>query len=554
MAANTSATERDHCGQSLNVSEEGDNSISEIKREELLKSLLCGQSEKVQDGDILIYKPNLKPIASNDIYNLRKFEFGKEKDAIQEKVIMLVGSTGSGKTTYINGLINYIFAVDWDDSFRFKLITEPKSQTIHLSSYTIHHQEGFRVPYSLTIIDTPGFGDVKGVERDTEITGQIRTFLTTGGIDRLDAVGFVVQSCLPRLTPTQRYIFDQILSLFGKDIAENILLLLTFADGQKPQVLSGIKEADIPYRKFFKFNNSALYALNRVGNREKDNGDDEDDDFDAMFWKMEKKSFARFFNDLSMIKSKSLTLTKDVLNERHHLEILIAGIRVNIQIGLNKLEQLRKEVDVLTTHQADIDRNRDFVYTITEETFVRESVPSGQYVTNCLNCNRTCHEVCDIQDDNRKHECCVMSNGYCRICPGNCYWELHRNIPYKFVCKQVQVQKTAEDLKRRYQEATKKKLSAENLIKKHQEVFEAVRLKVLGLTESVRKSLARLEEIALKPNPLSTVEYIDVVIESEKSQARPGWQVRTSQLLNVRKQAEYLKKIVDKKFEPFPNL
>ncbi|XP_064106435.1 uncharacterized protein LOC135215535 [Macrobrachium nipponense] len=552
MAVNTSINERSHCGQGLDKSEESENSTSKIKAE-LLKSHLCGQSEKVQDGDIMIYKPNMKLIVSNEVYNLQKYEFGKEKNAMQEKVIMLVGSTGSGKTTLINGLVNYIFAVDWGDSFRFKVITEPRGQTIHLSSYTIHHQEGLRVPYTLTIIDTPGLGDFQGIERDTEITEQIRTILTTGGIDKLDAVGFVVQSCLPRLTPTQRYIFDQILSLFGKDIAENILLLLTFADGQKPQVLSGIKEANIPYRKFFKFNNSALYAFNRVGSREEDNGVGEDN-VDAMFWKMGERSFERFLKDLSVIKSKSLTLTKEVLNERHQLAILIAGIRVNVQIGLHKLEQLRKEVNALTSHQADIDRSKNFVYTITEETFVKVSVPSGQYVTNCLNCNRTCHEVCEIQDDDRKQECCVMLNGHCRICPANCYWKLHKNIPYKFVCKQVQVQKTAEDLKKKYHEATKKKLSAVNLVKKINEEFEAVQRKVLRMTESARNILARLEEIAFKPNPLSTVEYIDIVIESEKSQARPGWHVRTSDLLNLRKQAEYLKKIVANEFEPFPNL
>ncbi|XP_064106433.1 uncharacterized protein LOC135215534 [Macrobrachium nipponense] len=550
----------EHCGKSLD-SEASNDLMIKIKPEEVLKAELCRQSKTIQDENITIYQPNLKLVLSNEMHKFQKYEFGQEKDAMPEKVIMLVGSTGSGKTTLINGLINYIFAVDWNDNFRFKLITEPesqnqaKSQTVHISSYTIHHQEGFKVPYTLTIIDTPGFGDVQGIDRDKEITQQIRTFFTTGGIrgiDKLDAVGFVVQSCLPRLTPTQIYIFDQILSLFGKDIADNIFLLLTFADGKRPQVLSGIEEAKMPYRKFFKFNNSALYARNKeLESQEQDSGDDEDNAFDTMYWNMGEKSFRIFFKDISMTESKSLTLTKEVLNERHQLEVSIAGIRVDIQIGLNKLEQLRKEVDVLTTHQADIDKNKNFVYTVTEETFLKESIPPGQYVTNCLNCNRTCHEVCEIPEDDRKQYCSAMSNGYCRICPANCFWDLHKNIPYKFVCKQVQVQKTAEDLRRRYQEAEKKKLSAVNLVKKVNEEFEAVQLKVLGMTETVRKSLLRLKEIALKPNPLSTVEYIDILIESEKSQARPGWQARAKQLQNVRKQAEYIKEIADQGFDPF---
>jgi ABC-type multidrug transport system ATPase subunit len=35
-----------------------------------------------------------------------------------------MGATGSGKTTLINGMINYIFNVQWEDTFRFQLIQE----------------------------------------------------------------------------------------------------------------------------------------------------------------------------------------------------------------------------------------------------------------------------------------------------------------------------------------------------------------------------------------------------------------------------------------------
>jgi hypothetical protein len=77
---------------------------------------------------------------------------------------------------------------------------------------------------------------------------QIRTFFNTsgvGGIDHIDAICFLAQAGAPRLTPTQTYVFDKILSIFGKDIKENISVLFTFADGQKPQALSSLRKAGI---------------------------------------------------------------------------------------------------------------------------------------------------------------------------------------------------------------------------------------------------------------------------------------------------------------------
>ncbi|KAK8720265.1 hypothetical protein OTU49_013464 [Cherax quadricarinatus] len=532
-----------------------------------IKQKLCAASSVASVGTPTIYLLQPKLVISEAQNLIRKYELGTpdHNKGFQEKVILLVGATGSGKTTLINGIINYIFDVNWTDDFRYKLISEitdgnqAKSQTRHITSYTIHHHEGSNFPNILTIIDTPGFGDTSGVMRDREITGQIQKFFNTkgsGGIDHIDVVGFVIQSSLPRLTPTQSYIFDQILSLFGKDIKNNIFLLLTFADAQKPQVLSGIKEANMPYKKHFKFNNSALYAKNKKDARctaTKDDSDEEDGNckFDEMFWEMGVNSFSTFLKELNVVKSKSLLLTQDVLNERGQLQNYIMGIQKEIQAGLNTLETLKTETEVVKSHQADIDRNKNFTYTVNEEEFKTVEIPSGQYITNCQKCNRTCHEICGIADDNEKHGCWAITNDYCRICPKKCHWAVHKNCRFKFVLEMVQKTKTAEDLRARYEKAAEGKLSAENLISKIQDEFKAVRLKTLGMTESVRKSLERLQEIALKPNPLSTVEYIDILIESEQSEAHPGWKSRVNQLKDVRKEAEYIQKIADDGYDPF---
>lgn len=45
------------------------------------------------------------------------------KDFCEEKTIMLVGATGSGKSTLVDGIVNYIMGVSFDDPFRFRIVT-----------------------------------------------------------------------------------------------------------------------------------------------------------------------------------------------------------------------------------------------------------------------------------------------------------------------------------------------------------------------------------------------------------------------------------------------
>ena len=79
-----------------------------------------------------------------------------------------------------------------------------------ITVYTIYPQEGSPIDFTLTIIDTPGFGDTRGMKQDKLITQQIKEFFSIqgpNGVDHLDGIRFVTQAALARLTPTQNYNF-----------------------------------------------------------------------------------------------------------------------------------------------------------------------------------------------------------------------------------------------------------------------------------------------------------------------------------------------------------
>uniref|UniRef100_A0A0P4WC47 Septin-type G domain-containing protein n=1 Tax=Scylla olivacea TaxID=85551 RepID=A0A0P4WC47_SCYOL len=499
-----------------------------------------------EPGSPCIYNIPLNQVMRDEDGRIGKFEYGYKVRNDISKVVMMVGATGSGKTTLINGLINYVFGVEWDDSFRFKMIVENRlanqaeSQTKDITCYTLHHQNGFQIPYSLTIIDTPGFGDTEGVERDRQIIEQIRKFFSTpgdNGISHIDAVGFVAQSSQARLSPVQRYIFDNILALFGKDIRDNIFLLLTFADGQKPQVLSAVAEAEIPYKKFFKFNNSAIYS-------QKDEDDDSCQNFTSYFWIMGCKSFKMFLEQLLSVESKSLVLTKDVLEERKRIEVYIEGIQQDIQVGLSKLETLNREAKLLKEHEEDVNRNKNFTFEVEEDVFEIVNLNWERSMTNCMTCKRTCCKDCMVFLSPALYMCHAMGwNGNCNVCPRKCKFTEHKSCSFMFDIKRKKSQRTVDDIRLRYEKAQEKKLSAQNLVDRIRSEFDSVQKNILAMAESVRKSLQRLKEIALRPDPLTTLEYIDMLKENEKRQAKPGWLERIGQLDQLRQRAEHIKDI-----------
>ena len=256
-----------------------------------------------------------------DIYQYPLVEFTEEE---KKKAItfLVIGETGSGKTTLINSFVNALMGVTMSLNYRYIIVSEQnlnlsqaQSQTQEVTIYNIKTKDG----KYFQIVDTPGYGDVRGISQDKIITEKIsKTFKDK--LHSINAICFVARSSSPRLTPRQKYIFHSIFELFGEDVTSNIIAMLTFCDGEDPQVLAALQEPGSVYDKiiphveppwYYKFNNSAFFSLNM------------NDQFTRMFWDLGMKSFKRFIKRLEKMKKITLNQTKEVLTERKKLENLI---------------------------------------------------------------------------------------------------------------------------------------------------------------------------------------------------------------------------------------
>ncbi|XP_077349695.1 uncharacterized protein LOC143997778 isoform X2 [Lithobates pipiens] len=522
-------------------------STVEDRKRSLLEKLNKYMSRTEKVGSLTIYK--------RKIDQQSKGEFKKVKLNKKSNVIMMVGETGSGKTTLINAMINYIFGVEWKDDHRFKLIEEiskksqAHSQTSSVTTYEINNEDGFRIPYSITIIDTPGFGDTRGIERDEKIMRKIREFFSKCTFTEIDAICFVVQSSLARLTPTQVYIYDNILSIFGKDIKDNIVFFTTFSDFQEPSVLSAVTEADVPCAKsedgkpvYFMVNNGMLYADNRpdqVGKRVYKTQE--------MQWEMAMESIEEFFLQyLPELASKDLTLTKEVLVKRNALEVILDGLGRKIEVVTGKQHELEQTERALNGNRAEVKKNENFKYAVTEP--VRRKVDSSQSSINCQECSSTCHQDCPVSSNYLVYLCEVFNwRGICGVCNHDTkthlleksYWETFVETKKKM---------TYFDIKKKYENA-QEFMDVEDVFLKLKEDIRKAEDEVRELTGEIAEILQRLQEIALKPNPMFATDYIKLLIEKEKREGKTGFLERIKIMEENIKKFECFGKILSDKWQ-----
>jgi hypothetical protein len=159
------------------------------------------------------------------------------------------------------------------------------------------------------------------------------------------------------------------------------------------------------------------------------------------------------------------------------------------------------------------------------------------YTTTCLNCNFTCHDNCAFSDDSDKKDCAAMNrDGYCENCPGKCYWQQHKNVPYILLKKKRKVKKTLELLIKAYYDSGNNLNVKQQILNGLQNDLDIQMYQCMKLLNQVQLSVERLKEIALnKKIHESSIQYIDQLIKSEKIQKKPGYLERIQSLDEIKK-------------------
>ena len=283
----------------------------------------------------------------------------------------------------------------------------------------------------------------------------------------------------------------------------------------------------------FKFNNVCFYS-----NYPEEDDDEYEEMFQKLFWKMGEKSFEKLLVHLDQAVTKSLSLSRDVLDERRKLETITESVHKEIRFVLYTLLKLKVEKRIIERFKSGPDSsNKTITFETLEMIMNTKPTSPGQYTTNCVNCNMTCHETCPFPDN--KEKCIVMKDGYCEICPEKCHYKHHTHQPYVYVMEAHKVTRTYEDLTQKYGNAGDRWLSYKHLIKCQNEI-KATQARIELLVSRARDCITRLNEIALKPSSWSRSEYLEMFIAAEKSEGNLGWEDRVRLLETIRDQTEHM--------------
>uniref|UniRef100_A0A3Q2FLN9 Septin-type G domain-containing protein n=1 Tax=Cyprinodon variegatus TaxID=28743 RepID=A0A3Q2FLN9_CYPVA len=508
---------------------------------------LISESFQIHRGPPSIYQLISK---EEMIGTLTRVTVGEKDEKKSNKTILLVGETGAGKSTMINALFNYAVGVKFEDKVWFQIVekeegrSQSQSQTSDVIVYQIFGFEGQSLPFSLTIIDTPGFGSTRGFEEDISVSRRLfDLFRSEDGVHEINAVGLVMKASENRLSDRLMYIFNSVMSLFGKDLEKNIVVLITHSDGKSApeNVFQALKDAEIKCSRdemnqpaLFMFNNQQIKQRNRT---------EKDRQSSKYFWDFTNEEMGRLRDFLKKNKPQPLKTTIEVLNERIRLEACIQNLQERIKLAELKQRLIIQIEAEYIKHEEEMKENKNFTIEVDEAYKEIETIKGGKWglvfyegAVTCSVCEENCHYPgCTMA--RKPGHCKVMKRGYCTVCTKKCPASDHKKENWRYVIKTKKVQKTLDDMKEKYEKNKAEFETKSSLLENMETENSKLKAEWSSLLDEAYNHVIKLDQIALNGNSGYTFKHLDYLIEKMNDRREKG-KVQILKELKIRMEKE----------------
>ena len=371
--------------------------------------------------------------------------------------MLLIGETGSGKTSFLNLLYNCATVQDLGCGFgaegleQFKQFNDIKlenAQSLSMESKTddatLYNVEVGAL--KVGVIDTPGFGDSRGFMQDKTNAQRIISALKKE--EYINCVCLIINGRQPRTSASLKYVFSEITAILPRDIFNNVIVVfsntansldLNFDPGMLKEYF-GIKIKHMffvenPYCRLTKA--KGQLGIEKVAKRLK-----------------------KAFEETSEVLTNMCKTIADFpeVHTYHFVELYEKKIAIekNVLDSLTAYDNQRRLEKSLKHAKAEVDAavalktlNKDFITFQKFMKWVVKETDHNNTLCGAKGCHSNCHVPCSLSNSFDKEilkRCeCIGRDGMCRVC-GHSYIYHYCSKTF-FECEYIVQECIADDMK-----------------------------------------------------------------------------------------------------------
>ena len=376
--------------------------------------------------------------------------------------LLLIGETGSGKTSFLNLLCNYAtikkqgFELGLEQLKNFNDIELENAQSKQMESKTsgtaLYNVELNSL--KIGVIDTPGFGDSRGMDEDRKHAQRIIAALKE--VEHINCICLVINGRLSRMTGSLRYVLAEITAILPKTVLDNVVVVFTNTanvldlnfDLESLSEYFG-KEVEKcffienPYCQFEKAKKKqgklpkSLLAKSLQGGFEKTGKE-----LDKMHCEIQVLKEVHT-NDFIQLYEKKREIERKVLD-------MLAAYDSQVKLT-NEMKKAQEEVEAAQNTKK---LNKHFQTYTTVTRWVKVYTPYHNTLCSSSGCYNVCHEKCTLEKSFGKEifkYCGGVGGTTCKSC-GHDY-KLHHHDEVKMVKNTETKPLINDEMKKKFEEA-----------------------------------------------------------------------------------------------------
>ncbi|OXA40249.1 uncharacterized protein LOC110860731 [Folsomia candida] len=494
----------------------------------------------------------------------------------REFTILLLGETGVGKSTWINGFANFLLHSDLssaeespihcviptsfiitDEDYKEKLVSvgQDMNEVMETGQSATQLPQSYLFPrdgYMVRLIDTPGIGDVRGVKQDKKNFERILDHISH--LESLHAICILLKPNNARLGIMFQFCIKELLTHLHKDACANIVFCFTnsrstfYRPGDTLPSLRKLLEENqhvsIPLDRstIYCMDNEAIRFLYAIKNGVAFDSDERKNYIAS--WDKSVGEINRLLERAESSPPHSVQSTLSLNTARQTILSLgspMAEVTRNIQLNIATQQAQMESVKNSEKSQEELSRN--LVHKVYEVRMhqlleprtictaakctdvievggVKDTNYKSHCHTNCGTGKQKHFKIGNIKGHKNLRKCSAFNpDGLCKRC--NCSWKEHMKITYETSLVEKEVKDIEKQMELQYQEDSTKKI--EKHIKEMGVIIDELRQEQEEITDASIEfaKFLRLNAITVYNNAMD--EYIGHFIHDERNKmASPG--------------------------------